>query len=369
MHKDSNAMSARILVVEDDLLMGENICEILRLNGYVVLYAVNGLEGLQLAREHKPDMILTDIMMPEMDGYEMMDELRKDPHFISTPIIYLTAKSLSEDILLGLKTGADDYISKPFDTQKLLDTVRFRLKQRSLLKQEAHLESCTDFVSTIAKATHVIANPLNTLMSGVDLLRDGDQTLSDEEIQYLYNLVQRSGKGLMHQLRNVVVSSEIQIGSYFKPIDSDITSMITTGFIQNIVKDASIIYEDRHKDVHLEVEDAALRIPSEPLFKAVLEIILNAMKFSLPGSPISIIGKKNGKWYELQVTDQGKGMAADQIDHLLPPYSVGQLKMIPRGHGYGVYIARNIADYYSGKFEITSELGIGSQISFRFPFE
>ena len=367
MRKDSHAMTPQILVVEDDHLMGENICEILRLNGYRVLYAMNGLEGLKQARAHKPDLILTDIMMPEMDGYEMLDELRKDAHFISTPIIYLTAKSLSEDILLGLKTGADDYISKPFDSQKLLETVSFRIKQRQILKHEAHLESCTDFVSTISKATHVIANPLNTLLSGVDLLREGDQSLSEEEIEYLYTLVQRSGKGLMHQLRNVVVSSEIQAGTYFKPIDQSITCLLDKSFIEQVVSEVVLIQANRDKDVCIDVEPAELLIPTEPLYKALQEIILNAMKYSLPGTKIDVSARKNHSSYTISIIDQGKGMSEDQILEILPNYSNSYFKKIPKGHGYGLFIARSIAEYYSGKIEIKSEQGVGSQITLEFP--
>ena len=114
----------RILVVEDyePLLMA--IKDILRTEGYTVFTAVDGVEALRVLEEHRPDLILTDILMPRMNGYAFYDKLQNEPEWVSIPVIFLTAKAEKEDVLKGQDLGVDAYITKPFDTPELVAAVR-----------------------------------------------------------------------------------------------------------------------------------------------------------------------------------------------------------------------------------------------------
>lgn len=116
-----------ILVVEDDKILRENISDFLREEGYKVLNAEDGLEGLQVVMKHLPDLIICDIMMPRMNGYEFFKTIQEIKATSSIPLIFLTAKSEKEDFRTGMHLGADDYISKPFDFGELLLSVKTRL--------------------------------------------------------------------------------------------------------------------------------------------------------------------------------------------------------------------------------------------------
>lgn len=118
-----------ILVIEDTLAMRENISEILQLAPYVVMQAANGKAGIELARHTRPDLILCDIRMPELDGFGVLHILRKDPTLADVPFIFLTAKAEATDFRVGMNLGADDYITKPFDDLTLLKVVELRLKK------------------------------------------------------------------------------------------------------------------------------------------------------------------------------------------------------------------------------------------------
>ena len=124
-------MSKRILAVDDDL----NIVEILRFNlqreGYEVLVAHDGREGLEMARQQAPDLILLDVMMPHLDGFQVCEEIRKTDKL--TPIIMLTAREEERDRVMGLELGADDYVSKPFSVRELMARVRTNLRRQSVL--------------------------------------------------------------------------------------------------------------------------------------------------------------------------------------------------------------------------------------------
>jgi DNA-binding NarL/FixJ family response regulator len=122
---------ATILLIEDNASMRRNIAQILMIEGYHTLSAADGVSGLQMLREHRPDLILCDIMMPDMDGYEVLKQLRSDATLASLPFIFLTAKGTMPDLRMGMALGADDYLPKPIASGDLLAAIRTRLKRHT----------------------------------------------------------------------------------------------------------------------------------------------------------------------------------------------------------------------------------------------
>ncbi len=120
-----------ILLIEDNTSLRRNLAEILTLEGYRVLTAAEGQSGLQQARDEKPDLILCDIMMPGVDGYEVLTQVRAHASTASLPLIFLTAKGDMPDLRLGMSLGADDYLPKPVSRVDLLEAVRVRLQRHS----------------------------------------------------------------------------------------------------------------------------------------------------------------------------------------------------------------------------------------------
>lgn len=124
-------MIKTILLIEDNGDVRENTCELLELEGYKVIFASNGKTGLDLAKEKKPDLILCDIWMPELDGYEVFNGLSSDSETANIPFIFLTASVEKKEIATGFAMGANGYISKPFEAQELFDTVARCIKEPS----------------------------------------------------------------------------------------------------------------------------------------------------------------------------------------------------------------------------------------------
>ncbi|MEZ0611742.1 response regulator [Fibrella sp. WM1] len=126
-----------ILVIEDNAEMRENIAEMLELASYTVIQAGNGKQGVQMARRTQPDLILCDVMMPELDGYGVLQILSNDPLQATTPFLFLSAKADSTDFRFGMNLGADDYLTKPFDDVTLLNAVELRLKKGERKRSDA----------------------------------------------------------------------------------------------------------------------------------------------------------------------------------------------------------------------------------------
>src|SRR5688572_16474414 len=144
----------KILLIEDNFEVRENTSELLTLANYEVITAENGKIGVELASKHKPDLIICNIMMPELDGYGVLHILSKKPETASIPFIFLTAKTEKADIRKGMVLGADDYLTKPFDETDLMNAVETRLKKVALMQKfyAADASGLDEFIQDAQKA-------------------------------------------------------------------------------------------------------------------------------------------------------------------------------------------------------------------------
>lgn len=126
-------MAEQILIIEDDRTVLDNVTEMLTLEGYQTLAAVNGGDGLLTVSQQRPDLVICDIMMPMMDGFDTLRRLRADPKISATPFIFLTAKTADSDKRLGQELGADDYLTKPFTRDDLLKAIQLRMGKHASL--------------------------------------------------------------------------------------------------------------------------------------------------------------------------------------------------------------------------------------------
>ena len=124
----------KILIVEDTLAVREEIYDILLMEGYQIFEAENGETGFEMALKEHPNLIISDILMPELNGFEMFEKLQNNKNTMSIPFLFLSAKGEKEDIRMGMNLGAEDYLVKPFNTDELLKVVKNKLKQQQLIK-------------------------------------------------------------------------------------------------------------------------------------------------------------------------------------------------------------------------------------------
>ncbi len=144
-------MKKKILLIEDNMAMRENIAEILELAGYEVAIGCNGKEGVAQAQKNRPDLIICDIMMPVLDGYGVLHMLSRQESTAGIPFIFLTAKAEKTDFRKGMEMGADDYLTKPFDDVELLNAIESRLRKSEVLKKEfsKNLEGLNEFITSV----------------------------------------------------------------------------------------------------------------------------------------------------------------------------------------------------------------------------
>lgn len=359
----------KILVIEDTLNVRENICEILETEDYEIHSAENGKLGLEMALIIQPDLVLCDIMMPEMDGYEVLKAMRKNVVTSTTPFIFLTAKNTRQDQRLGMELGADDYIPKPFTIEELLGAVSMRLKRAHefVEKSEKKLSELTKNMGT--PITEVIREPLKAVIGFSKMLMTEYSHMEKHEMAEFNQLIYKAGMKLnaivgksflFYQLEALALDDE-KMHIKKSEICRDIKSL-AQGTILELSNDLG-----RNDDIMINMEDASLQLPSEYFLSTIKEIVENACLFSPKRTSIRVIGGKDGDNYIITVRDEGLGMTHDQISNI-GAYKKFQDDLDDKtGVGLGLVNSKRIIELFGGTFLIKSNLGLDTTVRFSFP--
>ena len=271
----------KILVIEDDAHIRNNVVEFLSLNEFDVVAAENGVQGLISYATFKPDLIICDIMMPEMDGYTFLEELQNRYPLNFTIIIFLTAKNSAADQRKGMYLGADDYIVKPFTFSDLLNAIETRFAKSDLRRES--IEKAAEKMKQQSYSTpfHEFNTCLNSILTGSQFLIGNAEKLPlDIETQSILDVIKRSGLRLSRAINNFILSKELESKSYF-PFIEDVP---VTYIVNNIVSIASNY--NRSADLNLSVEGVSIKT-DKFLFKRVLdELTENAFKFTQRGDAV-----------------------------------------------------------------------------------
>jgi two-component system sensor histidine kinase/response regulator len=281
---------SKILVIEDDLSILDNLALCLQVEGYQVLTATNGKIGIDLAYQGKPDLILCDVTMPEIDGYGVIEALSSDTRMTNIPFIFMTAKCSGEDVRAGMQLGADDYITKPFVLQDLLAAIETRLAKRERLRQSGYAELerlCESLAHTLP---YQLNSPLTGILGATDLLRDlGDEDLDVAEIHDLVNIISTSAGQLKlfnQRLLNYVSLKILKIHPLHRKRDElDLGIAMIQPSINRLAMDCAAMHQ-RSADLRLDLQNGYIAISDYWLHLLATELLDNAFKFSPAGTPV-----------------------------------------------------------------------------------
>lgn len=368
--KESTAQRAQtILIVEDDPLIHKMISDTLGVGGYTILDADDGLEGLRLARQYLPDLIISDVNMPEMDGYQLLAHIRQEESTATIPFVFLTAKDTMTDLRQGMELGAEDYLTKPFTARQLLHTVNVQLGKRQTLS--ARYESTINLLrKNITYALpHEIRTPLMSILGAADMMILEHKELDSESLLEMAKLIFDAGKRLHHLLENYLTYAQIEVYSRNAEDWEALNNHLIPSAASIIHKTATEIAEkyNRLDDLHIQLEDSALQIFGENLAKIVWELTDNAFKFSKEGARVIIRSKIEDGYYKLFIRDHGRGMSSEQIKQLGAYIQFDRALYEQQGLGLGFVIARRLIDLHQGLIDIRSAPGRGTLIEIGFP--
>ena len=343
----------KILVVEDSKEVLNNILQLLNFKGYNAIGAENGKMGIEQAKEHMPDLIVSDIMMPEVDGFKLLTELKNDPKTDSIPFIFLTAKVDRTDMRKGMVSGSDDFIAKPFKAQELLEAVETQLR-----KKKKHEDLFNEIFRNIsAYVPQELRTPLVAIFGYTDLLIHDIEKISINESVQMLNAIRSSAHRLHKTLEKFILFSEVEVLIKDKRSNKELLSSITTTpslYIHEIIN--SLNREYSQKDLfETKLHDFNICIFEEHFKYIVKELLENALKFSKQDKPVEVNSYLDQSFYKLEITNYGRGMTQEEIAKIRPFLQHKRDVHEQAGNGLGLVTVKRLIEFYNGDIEIESD--------------
>lgn len=367
-----NPAEFKLLVVDDVQTNVLLLKALLSKDGYGILVANNGQEALEVIRNENPDLILLDVMMPGMDGFEVAERLKSEEYRCEIPIIFLTALDDTQSIVNGFKLGVGDFISKPFRKEELMVRIKHQL---SLVAARRIIEEKNEELrKTIAgrdKMYSVIAHDLRSPMASMKMLLNTimmsvEKDKIDPDIFDMLEMSNKTSEEVFSLLDNLLKWTKSQLGKLTViPQKLDIS-----GLADGVVEVMNSVAEVKHiKLIRTDHESFFVYVDIEMIKSVLRNLISNAVKFSNPDSDIKVgIKAEDGKVI-VSVTDSGKGIKKEDQHKLLKDsthfttYGTNS----EEGSGLGLLLCRDFARKNGGELWFESEENLGSVFSFSLP--
>jgi signal transduction histidine kinase len=354
------AGAARVLLVDDNADLRDYACRLLR-EQYEVEAVADGREAITAARARKPDLVISDVMMPNLDGFGLIRELRADPGLSAIPVILLSARAGEEARLEGMSQGADDYLVKPFTARELLVRTGALLHAHEARRQADRRKD--EFLATLS---HELRNPLAPLRNALHMMRLAKP--GDPAIAQARDIMERQVNHLVRLVDDLLEMARINRGT----LELRMERCELASVVRNALETSDpLITAGGHR---LQVE-----LPAEPLWldgdrvrlaQIVANLLNNAAKYTRPGGRITVETRREDKQALLTVRDTGAGIPAEWLTRIFDMFSRGTVG--PRaeqgGLGIGLALSRRLAEMHGGTIEARSEgPGRGSEFLVRLP--
>jgi two-component system, sensor histidine kinase and response regulator len=358
-----------IVVIEDDAQILDAIIKILTMHSFRVYGTANGYEGIAMTREHHPDLVISDIMMPALNGYDVLHELRSDPATTAIPLIFLSGLGDPTHIREGMKRGADDYLAKPFSVTDLLDAVNSRLDRQNVIVEQFDTKLNVLRKNIAYALPHELRTPLNVIMGYADLLMTNEGDYNPDDVRMVAASIMQGSTRLQRIIENYLVYAQIELVATDSAQLHALRNHIT-GNVADIIGDESeqkAAAWMRDRDLTLELTDRVLRIPENDLRKITGELVDNAFKFSERGTKVGVRTLIEDGQYVLYIRDHGRGMSEEQMKDLGAYMQFDRALHEQQGLGLGFFLAKRLAELHGGHLTLKSRPDQGTLVTVSFP--
>ena len=372
-----------ILIVDDTPQNIQVLGNILYEKGYNISISSSGAQALQSINKQAPDLILLDIQMPEMDGYQVCEVLKSNPLTKDIPVIFLTAATESENIVQGFELGAVDYIAKPFNVAELLMRVAThielklkreqlqqiniwledKIKERTFELEKANAELLnldkvkTDFLSMIS---HEIRIPLNRIKEPIELLK---YKVENKSLAELVEIIDQSVVRLEKFSSQAMEITQLRTNRYVK----NNTEVSIAGIIEYALLSIQKQLTEKMVNIVLNIQkDQKITGDSDLLVKCFANILRNACKYSQNEGKIVIGATELAEELIVEIKDFGLGMDNETVNNLSEMLTPGEIQF-EQNIGLGLFHSKLLAEAHDGSIQIKSALGKGTTVTVTFP--
>jgi signal transduction histidine kinase len=358
-----------ILVIDDDAAVRQLVLRALSEVGYRVSVAENGLDGIAMAKELLPDLILCDVRMDKLDGYGTLARLRSNGATSTIPFILMTGDADHAGMRQGMELGADDYLPKPFTVTELEAAVKARLQKQLIIRQQVESRLASLRANISYALPHELRTPLNGILGFAEVMVQDYASLRPDDILIMAKAIRDSAGRLQRTIERTLLYAQLEMARG----DEAKVRALRQGCVENLAVPVTKAARERalaggrSDDLRLALAPLRTAIAEEHLRRITDELVDNAFKFSAPGTPVTVAAQATPDGILLSVTDAGRGMKPEHIA------SVGAYMQFERrlyeqqGSGLGLTIARLLAEIHGATLSIRSEADAGTVVTVSLP--
>lgn len=364
---------ATILVIEDEHDLREEMVDLLLFEGFETLVAADGQDGIEVAFHHNPDLIISDVTMPNMDGYQVLEALQRDDSTAAIPFIFVTARAERSFLRHGMELGADDYLTKPFTHSELLSAVRSRLGKEQ--KRQASLNSNLERArrNLVQRIAQEMRTPLVSINTMQELIDRQLNHLEPDALRELLEIQRRGNQQLNHLVTQMVLVAELETGRLEDDVTPDQCARVRLNESITTSIDLARKYAYRqpeHPIVFTEFDTTSLFANARLLRHALAELVAVALDASAQDQPVVISQWTEAPSAYISVWSSGKEVSAE----LLSCWLNGRLDtsedhLRENGTGLGLYLARRLVELHGGLLLVNTLNGQGVQFVIKLPVE
>lgn len=366
-----------VLVVDDSEMNVDLLENMLERYQYTIYTSVRGEEALDIAQKELPEIILLDINMPGMNGYEVCRRLKADEQTADIPVIFISALDDTDNILEGFEAGGVDYITKPFKYREVLARIH---TQVTLARQKREIEQMRERESQhyesmdklrrqfIGSATHDLKNPLFVISGYADMLEMSPEVADREHLVAFVQSIQRGVdkmSGLVHDILDLL---QLETGVTLKKSKVDFGT-----FLEESLQDMWIRVKEKNISLTLHKPDEAteIHIDRQRFARVIDNLVSNAIKYTHSGGHVDVTGKVGHTTVVIEVIDDGLGIPEDIIPVIFQPFQRVNTEehMAQDGTGLGLSIVKTLVEQHMGTVKVESSLGKGSRFIVTIPIE
>lgn len=363
---DNLASEYTVLIVDDVPTNVMLVQAILKKEGYTLLTCDSGAKALRIAHDKHPNLILLDIMMPEMDGYEVLQHLKSAPDTNDIPVIIMSALSDMQSIVKGYQLGATEYVTKPFQREELVKRVAHRYELFSIKRIKQELENTIESRDTLYSViAHDLRSPLGSLkMMNNAILMMVDKSQVSPEVFEMLQMMNKTSEEIFLLLDNLLkwAKNRLKKQNIYKQ-DADINSLVSSTAEMYIPMAAQKGISIRLLDVEKELVGS---VDIDMIKTVIRNLISNAIKFSFEGGTIDVSTSIEGNNVIVSVKDSGKGIKKEDQEKLLKAntHFTSYGTSNEKGSGLGLMLCKDFVELHDGKLWFESEEGKGSTFLF-----
>jgi len=366
-----------VLIVDDVEQNVAVLSQVLRNTGYQVMAAFSGEQALKMLEKRQPDLILLDVMMPGIDGFETCRQIKSNEKTKDIPVIFLSALSESDTKVKGLETGGVDYISKPFHEAEVVARVGVHLRIRNLEREQvSHIKQLMRMNEEKDRLVHIVSHDLRSPLSGIsglaNILSEGQESTNPETVRYFAKIILQSTDTLLSLVNDILDLAKLESGK----VDLSATEFDLNVALNNILELQKFIANSKGLYLKLDTDcDAIHVIADKPkLLQVINNLISNAVKFTKAGGVNVRVWTKNSedginKNITIEVQDTGIGIPDNLLPVLFEKFGKHQRRGTndEKGTGLGMPIVKRFVELHGGEIDVVSKENVGTTVTISLP--